>query len=269
MRNCRRCHCSIVSTESRVVPGTSGHDHPLFAQQPIDQRRLAGVRAADDGDRDLRGGCGCAGPSPGCRRAPVRRPRRHRGRGARAVRGSRLTISSSSSPTPWPCSALTSRIGSKPELIELERAGARAPIVGLVDGQDRRHVRAADRGGNVLVAGHQSFAAVDDEDDHVGGVDAPAARARRPVGAADPARRQTSRRCRSARTRGPARRPDGSARRGWSRDGRHDGAPRTGQPVEQRGLAHVGTADEHDGGQTLGWHGGSALSYRLTRACGS
>ena len=40
-------------------------------------------------------------------------------------------------------------------------------------------------------------------------------------------------------------------------DGRDDGAPRTRQAVEQRGLADIWTANQHDGGQRFG-HGGSS-----------
>ena len=42
---------------------------------------------------------------------------------------------------------------------------------------------------------------------------------------------------------------------GGARNGRDDGPPGAGQTVEQRGLAHVGAADEHDGGQALDRHG--------------
>ena len=42
---------------------------------------------------------------------------------------------------------------------------------------------------------------------------------------------------------------------------RDDGPPRAGQPVEQRGLADIRAADEHDRGQALGARH-VALSYR-------
>ena len=34
-------------------------------------------------------------------------------------------------------------------------------------------------------------------------------------------------------------------------DGRDNRPPGAGQPIEQRGLADIGTADEHDGGKAL------------------
>ena len=54
------------------------------------------------------------------------------------------------------------------EPVELERAGAGAAIVGLVDGENDRHVRLARGLGDFLVAGHKTFAAVDDEHDQIG-----------------------------------------------------------------------------------------------------
>ena len=40
----------IVSVLSRVVPGNLAHEEPFLAAQPVDDRRLADVDPADDGD---------------------------------------------------------------------------------------------------------------------------------------------------------------------------------------------------------------------------
>jgi DNA-binding protein HU-beta len=53
---------------------------------------------------------------------------------------------------------------------------------------------------------------------------------------------------------------------GGASDGRDDGPPRPGQPVEQGGLADVGSADEHDGWKAAGhavWGAFDRLSHYL------
>ena len=79
---------SRLSTASRVVPGIGRHDRPLLAEQPVEQRALADVRAGP------RGRAAAAAPPPGTRRAaghaaPRRAgrppPRRARPRSARRV----------------------------------------------------------------------------------------------------------------------------------------------------------------------------------------
>ena len=80
MRNVRLCHFSRASTVSRVVPGMSLTIDALFAQQPIEQRRLADVRAG--------------------RRWRPRSRARSRGRRCRAAWAGVATISSSRSPIP-------------------------------------------------------------------------------------------------------------------------------------------------------------------------
>ena len=57
-RRCRRARTSCsprtstVSIASRVVPGHLGDDHALLAEQRVQERRLADVRPAEDGDAD-------------------------------------------------------------------------------------------------------------------------------------------------------------------------------------------------------------------------
>ena len=87
-------------------PRHLGDDHAIFAQQPIHQRRLAGVRTADDRDRGflrLRF-LGSTGSESGSW-LPVL---------VRVRASSFSTITSSRSPTPSPCSALISTTCSKP-----------------------------------------------------------------------------------------------------------------------------------------------------------
>ena len=62
--------------------------------------------------------------------------------------------------------------GVEAQPIQLERAGAGAAVVGLVDREDDRHAGIARGLGDVLVAGDQALAAVDHEDDQIGGLQA-------------------------------------------------------------------------------------------------
>ena len=103
MRNCRLCHCSTHVHRVARRAGHLAHHHPLFAQQPIDERRLADVRPADDGDGGL------------VLRLDLRR--------RRPTSGSRAAISSSSSETPSPCSA---DISDRPARSPADRTRARA-----------------------------------------------------------------------------------------------------------------------------------------------
>ena len=142
---------------------------------------------------------------------------------------------------------LDDRVEAEP--VQLERPAARAPIVGLVDRQDRRRRPRPDGGGNVLVAGHQPLAAVDDEHDEV----------RRPQRAPAALDHQLVQRILAGAEHpagvGQLERPILASDRmrddvpGGARDGRHDGAPGPGQPIEQRGLTDVGPADEHHRGE--------------------
>ena len=104
---------------SRVVPGSVERDQPLLAEQPIDQRRLADVRPADH--RDLRSVLLVE-------------------RGA-SVAGDALasTSVSSSSSTPWPCSARDADDVAETERVELGRRDLAEHAFRLVD-RDRRRL---------------------------------------------------------------------------------------------------------------------------------
>ncbi len=94
--NVRFCHLSTASTVSRVVPGMS-----LTIARSSFSNRLS--------KDDL--------PTFGRPTIATRVSRSFTGSGAsRVPSGNRATISSSRSPTPWPCSAAISTIGSKPRL---------------------------------------------------------------------------------------------------------------------------------------------------------
>ena len=134
----------------------------------------------------------------------------------------------------------------EPEAEELQGASLAPPVVGLVDGHDHRHIRAAQGRGNLAVAGHQAFAAVHHEDDEIriahGALAAfdhelvkgIVARAEEPAGIGQEKRMAS-----------PDHRPGLCiARRPGHR--RDDGATARGDPIEQRGLAHVRPSDEHD-----------------------
>ena len=61
------------------------------------------------------------------------------------------------------------------ELVEIERAGARAPVVGLVDRHDHRPALRSDRLGDLEIGRHEPFAAIDHEDEHRGVLERPPA----------------------------------------------------------------------------------------------
>ncbi len=158
-------------------------DHPVLAQQPIDERRLARVRAADDRDRGFAGSFG--GPA-------VTRP----DRGSARAPGSRRSFEQIADAVAVLGADLHDRVEAEP--VQLEGSVARATIVHLVDGEDDRHAGSTRGRGDVLVAGNQSFAAVDDHHDEVGRPATRVVRARRRGRAADPRWRRTIHRCRSA-----------------------------------------------------------------------
>ena len=81
-------------------PGLRPGDHPLLAEQGVQQGGLAGIRAADDGQPQRPVGVAAAS-SPGA--------------------GSRSRISSCSSPMPSPCSAETGTGSPSPSSIGLHR----------------------------------------------------------------------------------------------------------------------------------------------------
>ena len=117
------------------------------SQYPIEQRGLSDVGAADDGDR---------------RRGGSATWRRATGREA----GDDL-VQQIAGPLPVLGGDLDHRLEAHG--VELDRAAAGLPIVGLVDRDNHRHVGRAQAGGNLLVGRHQPFA-VDDEHDDVRGL---------------------------------------------------------------------------------------------------
>ena len=163
---CRRCRRSgtsggatsaRASTVSRVVPGIS---------LTIDRSSCSSRLSSDDLPTFGR-------PTIATAVSSGRRPALP---ASRARRASRATISSSRSPTPVAVLGgdLDDRL--EPELIELDRPPARPLVVGLVDRHQHRHARPCRSArGDLLVAGHQPFPAVDDEHDDVRGVERPPA----------------------------------------------------------------------------------------------
>ena len=139
MRKRRRCHVSTASIASRVVPGMLADEHALFLQQPVEQRRLADVRPADDGDarsrrqialraggwsastslsRPARGPAGRPSPKPLSRQRLDDLVEQIARRPCRARRRSRRPARTRADRTPSPA--------------------LRALVVGLVDGQHDR-----------------------------------------------------------------------------------------------------------------------------------
>ena len=106
--------------------------------------------------------------------------------------------------------------------------------------------------GDLLIAGDQPFAAVDDEHDDVGGFERPS-----PLNDDEFVERIGARTEHSAGIHQPERLFEPLCRlvndvTSGAGDGRDDGAPCTGDPVEQGGLADVRSADQHDGSKRLG-----------------
>ena len=121
-------------------------------------------------------------------------------------------------------------------------------IVGLVDRENRGLVGLAHRFGDLAIARQKPLAPIDDEDEEVGRLDgAPAAlqheRVKRILaGAEHPSRVDDIERHTT---------PLSRLRKhiaGRPRDRRDNRATGSGNAVEQRRLADVGTSDEHDGG---------------------
>ena len=136
MRNCRRCHISTASTASRVVPGISetiirssrssrltSDDLPAFGRPTI-ATAVSAVACSPGADRCER-----------CCSSSYRRRSRSR---PRADAGSRLhdLVEQIADALSVLGAHLDDRIEA--ELIQLERTVPRAPIVGLVDRENRR-----------------------------------------------------------------------------------------------------------------------------------
>ena len=228
--------------------GALGDDHPLGAEEGVDQRGLADVGAAD---RPRRG------------RRPRRPPRRgalaeqldQRGRAGRRV--------------PRPCVAETAIGSPRPSPWNSAAEVLVAGAVDLVDDDEDGDVGAAQRLRQLGVAGAQPGAAVDDQQDDVGLGDrrsAPGAARPRP---ARSRRRGRCRRCRAARRR---RRSTRRARRLRSRvtpgSAWVTASRAAGEAVDQGALADVGEADDRDGRQAAHRRCGPRLAARGATTCG-
>ena len=162
MRNRRWCQVSDgidrIARRSRHL----ADQHPLLLQQPIEERRLADVRAADDGDAHFVGEIARAAGMAGLDVARPSASGRCPSAPALADAGSTFTISSSRSPTPVPCSAEISRTGSNPSSIELDARLARLSSVLLTARTTGRPV-CAELARDRLVARHQPFPSIDEK----------------------------------------------------------------------------------------------------------
>ena len=155
----------------------------------------------------------------------------------------------------------------EPELVELDRAAAGPLVVGLVDRhQDRDGGRSEPRG-NLLVPRNEPLASIYNKNNDVGRFErAPAGQddelVQRIGAGAEHAARIDQREDNSLPL---SRLRDHVA--GRPGDGGDDGPPGVRDPVEERGLSDVGTADQHDGRPFRGafqWHADVYLAPRLT-----
>ena len=247
------CHVIRVSTASRVVPAVSLTSTRSGARQQVDERRLAHVRTADDRDPDL-----------------VRPVRPHRGRFHALAAGQPAHGFIEQVADPEAVLGRNGYQGRDAQGAELIDAPGRLPVVHLVDGQHHRYAGAPRAVGHLPIGGHEAVAAVDQQDDEVGGVERPEPLLRdrllQRIGAGPEQPARVDQLERRAEPLGLGR--DDVARRAGNR--RHDGPPGPADPVEQRRFSDVGTSDEHDRSVTAHsgcWrHGGgrTRLARRLT-----
>jgi DNA-binding protein HU-beta len=244
----------IESTGSRVVPGTG---ETVFAQQSVHERRLAGVGAADDGHGEFTRGVAAVLHLFVGRRILVGRRRR------------RQTALDLVEQFAHAASVLGADLhdGIEAQPVEFEGPGDRPLVVGLVDGQHDRLAGAAHRLGNLLVARHEPFPAVHHEDHEVG----------RGQGALTGFDDQLVQWVLAAAEHAPGVGKQEAAIGHWHRvthgipsgagHGRHNRPPGSRHPVEQRGLADIGPADEYDCGQRAGHGRSSVRAIRRIFAC--
>jgi hypothetical protein len=138
------------------ISGRARHladDHPLLAEQAIDQRRLARIGTADDRDRHLDLLLHCH------RRAA----RQSLDDGIEQIANAVTVLGRD----------LVHRIEA--ELIELEHATARAPIVDFVDREKCRLARLPDDFGDLMVARYEPLTAIRHEHKEIGVRDGAAA----------------------------------------------------------------------------------------------
>ena len=209
-----------------MVPGTSETRDSFLAKQPVGERGLADVGPADDGDGELRWHVGGF---------LVLRHREERLQGLPQLADSAAVLCREHDR--WEAQAT-----------EVGVAEVGVAAVGLVDGEHHRRASAADRLGDVAVGRDDALHAVDHEHDRVGvgngaqclvadhardlclGVGLEAASVDEDDAAAGRARRV---------------RGDAVAGDPWQVVGERP--PPACQPVEQRGLAHVGASHDRHG----------------------
>ncbi len=137
-----------VSIASRVVPGNLRDDHPLAADELVEERRLADVRPPEDRDPDRLGAD-----------RDLARARQARDDLVEQVAGA-VSVQSRERP----------RL-AEPERVEDGRVGVAARIVDLVREHDHRPLGVAEDDGELLVARRDAGAGIDDEQHQVGLVD--------------------------------------------------------------------------------------------------
>ena len=243
----------LVPLEQRVdgVPGRPGHvadDRSLLAQQPL---------SSDDLPTFGRPTMATAVSGSG---RPAPRPSR---RGA----GSRATISSSRSPTP--VAVLGGDLDDRLEAQAVELDGPprarRSSVLFTAMITGRRDRRAAPRRSPRRPAPAPRGRPRRRQPGRPS--PAPCGRARRPARAADRRWRRTSRRCRPAKSGCPATRPAGrSMSRVVPATGVTMARRESGDAVEQRGLADVRAADQHDRRDRSGTFQGHVRKLQLGRS---
>ena len=227
------------------------HDHPLLPEDTVDERRLAGVRPADD--RDLR--------RPHLRLGELGEVLvAHRLRRRDRWRGGRQPIDDLVGQVAGVAAVLRADRQRRVEAQGVELAALVLParVVGLVDDEEHRLRGAPQAIGDVMVERRDAGRGVDDEEDDVGLLDGDAGlvldplldlRAGLELEAAGVDHREV------------AAAPVGGAvdavagRAGQILDDRD---PLTDETVEQRGLADVRAADDGDDGE--GGHGAGSVA---------
>ena len=149
----------------RVARGARhlGHDHPLLTKQAVDQRRLAGIGTTDNRNRglalDVVGDLGLV----------------RAGLDVQRIDSARLHLRQDLDHDFQQVAHRLSMLGAdfddglEAHAIELKRAVLAATIIHFIDGQDHGHAGVANRRRNLLVAGDESLAAIDHENNEFGG----------------------------------------------------------------------------------------------------
>ena len=222
----------VAALEHRVdrVAGRArllGDDHALLAEQRVQQARLAHVRAPENGDADRL-------------LARLRRP------GARQARDDRVEQVAGAVPVHG---RERDRV-AEAEPVELERLRLAPGLVDLVRDQEDGLARVPQDRCQLFVTGRDPCLRIDDEEDEVGfgdrgpGLLGDLLRQRRGVGDVDAARVDEQ-----EAVSGPL----ADELLAVARDSRRlvdDRLARSGQPVDERGLADVRKADDGDGART-------------------